>query len=113
MEVWLNGDCLAVYLHYEKPMANRQVVKEQSALSAGCKQAVHVNEVVRRILNTSGRLEWSDYVAPTVTDYMVRMKMAGYDECYRKRTLKKALQIYDRILKDDQEGRRPLNRPSQ
>ena len=30
-----------------------------------------------------------------------------------KRTLKKAIQIYDRLLKDDQEGRRPLNRPRQ
>ena len=89
MEVWLNEDGLAVYRDYEKPMANRQIIEEQSALSAGCKQAVHVNEVVRRILNTSSRLEWSEYVAPTVTDYMVRMKIAGYDEFYRKKNTEK------------------------
>ena len=47
MEVLLNGDGLAVYRLYEKPMAKRQIVEEQSALSAGCKQALHVNEVVR------------------------------------------------------------------
>ena len=29
MEVWLNGDGLAVYRHYEKPMANRQIGEEQ------------------------------------------------------------------------------------
>ena len=68
MEVWLNEDGLAVYRDYEKPMANRQIIEEQSALSAGCKQAVHVNEVARRILNTSIRLEWLEYVA--VTDYI-------------------------------------------
>ena len=75
----------------KSPMANRQVIDEQSALSTGCKKSVHVNEVVRRILNTSSRLDWSRFAAPEITDYMFRMKLAGYDETYRKRILQKSL----------------------
>ena len=70
-----------------------------------------MNEVVRRILNTSTRLEWSEYVAPALTDYMVRMKVAGYDELYRKRTLEQALRIFDKMVIDDEDGVRPIHRP--
>ena len=74
MKVWLNEHGLAVYQHYEKPVANRQVVDSLSALSSGCKKSVHVNGIVTKILNTSTRLQWSEYAAPTITDYMARMK---------------------------------------
>ena len=111
MTVWLDTNSFAVYQHYQKPMANRQVIDSESALSSGCKKSVHINEVVRRILNTSPRLEWCDHAAPEITDYMLRMKAAGYDEAYRKRTLQKALTIYDRMKKEDSEGLKPINRP--
>ena len=104
MKVWLDVDNYAVYRHYEKPVSNRQVISTKSAQSSACKRSVHVNEVVRRILNTSRRLEWSDYVAPALTDYMVRMKGAGYNEIYRRRTLEQALRVYDKIVRDDEDG---------
>ena len=102
---------MVVYQHYEKPMANKKVVHEQSAISTSCKQAVHTNEVVRRILNTSPRLEWSSFVAPVITDYMARMSKAGYDEIHRKIILLKSLKIYDRIVREEQDKVRPINRP--
>ena len=68
-------------------------------------------EVVRRILNTSTRLDWTEYVAPVLTEYMVRMKQAGYGEQYRKNTLLKALDIYDKMKNENDRGERPLNRP--
>ena len=87
--------------HYEKSVANRQIIHAQSAQSSMCKRSVHVNEVVRRILNTSARLEWSEYAAPTLTDYMVRMKIAGYDEMYRKRKVEQELRIHDKMVKEE------------
>jgi hypothetical protein len=111
MKVWLDTNSFAVYQHYQKPMANRQIIDVKSALSSGCKKSVHINEVVRRVLNTSPRLKWSDYAAPEITDYMLRMKVAGYEEAYRKRTLQKALAIHDRMKKEESEGLRPMNRP--
>ena len=56
-------------------------------------------------------LKWSDSVAPILTDYMVRMKIAGYDENYRKRTLEQALRMYDKIVKEEEEGIKPVHRP--
>ena len=62
-------------------------------------------------MNTSSRLDWTDQIAPILTDYMVRMKEAGYDEKYRKLILEKAFKNHDRIVKDAEEGRTPVNRP--
>ena len=107
----MDPDSYVVYQHYEKPMANKQILKSQSAQSDRCKRSVHVNEVVRRILKTSARLDWSECAAPVLTDYCVRMKEAGYGELYRKRTLEQALRIYDRPVADEKEGVRPVHRP--
>ena len=111
MKVWLDQDSYAVYQHYEKPVANRQVISMQSAQSSACKRSVHVNEVLRRILNTSARLDWSEFVAPALTDYMARMKVAGYDQHYRKKTLEQAIRMHDRMVKEEREGDRPVHRP--
>jgi hypothetical protein len=72
---------------------------------------VHVNEVVRRILNTSSRLEWSSYTAHALIDYFAWMKVAGYNEKYRKRTLQQGLRIYDKMLEDARDGVRPVQWP--
>ena len=74
MKVWLNGEKFAVFQHYEKPVSNKQVMHSQSALSSRCKESVHVNELIRRILNTSSRLDWEEHTAPILKEYMVRMK---------------------------------------
>ena len=79
MKVQLNEKYYAVYEHYEKPMKNKEVIHAQSAQSAACKRSVHVNDVLRRILNTSHRLDWSTSVAPILTDYMARLFRVGYD----------------------------------
>ena len=97
--------------HYEKPVASKLVLNAQSAQSSLCKRNVHVQELVRRILNTSTRLDWSSFVAPCLTDYMKRMQLAGYDEKFRKHSLHSALRIHDRMVQQHEEGIRPINRP--
>ena len=39
------------------------------------------------------------------------MKKAGYDEQYRRQVLDKALNLYDKMRKEDEDGTTPLNRP--
>ena len=56
MKVWIDEEHFVVFQHFEKPMANRQILQSQSAQSDKCKRSVHVNELVRRILNTSVRI---------------------------------------------------------
>ena len=86
MKVWM-GDGHVLYQHYEKNVASRKVLSASSAQSAICKQSVHTEELVRRIVNTSDKLDWEENVAPVLTDYMGRMLQAGYDQNYRRRIL--------------------------
>ena len=70
MQCWMNESGYAVYTHYEKPMASKQVIPARSAHSASSKRSVHIAEVVRRCLNTSRRLEWTDHFVPAIDEYM-------------------------------------------
>ncbi|MCP3849452.1 MAG: hypothetical protein GY694_04320, partial [Gammaproteobacteria bacterium] len=110
MKVWMNQEGKVLYTHYEKPMSNKSVLNSQSAHPASCKRAVHTQEILRRILNCSEKLEWEAEVAPVLSDYMARMKNAGYNESYRKGVLASALNIYDKKKKDEKEGTRPMFR---
>ena len=91
MKVWLDTDGDAVYQHYEKPVSSKLVISSRSAHAKGCKRSVHVSEVERRISNTSKNLDWDEYVAPVLTDYMARMKSAGYDQKFLQECLRSVI----------------------
>ena len=112
MKVWTNQQGFLLYQHYEKEVSSKLILNAQSAQSSSCKRSVHVQEVLRRILNCSARLNWREQVAPFLTDYMTRMKAAGYAEGYRRQTLQHAFRIHDKMRKEEEEGTRPLNRPA-
>ena len=73
----------------------------ESAISPSCKKSVHTQDVLRRLFNSSNKLDWKTDTAPVLTDYMSCMKQAGYSEWYRKDTLLRALRIYDKMLEND------------
>ena len=110
MEVWIDPENRILYQHYEKQVASKNVLNAKSAQSSKCKRNVHVQEVVRRLVNTSTRIEWEN-ITPVLSNYMKRMQIGGYYEGYRKTTLKHALEIYDRKLLSHETGQQPLNRP--
>ena len=112
MKVWMDDqEGYIMYEHFEKPMASKKVMHSLSAQSASCKQSVHTQEILRRLMSSSERLDWDREVAPVISRYMARMMQAGYPELYRKNTLCKAIRIFDKMRKDDQEGTRPIYRP--
>ena len=111
MKVWMSKDGDIMFQHYEKPMSSKAVLHEESAHPSACKRGVHVQEVVRRLLNSSPNLDWETEVTPVLSEYMNRMKDAGYGERYRKSILQQALAIYDAKLEEEREGRRPVYRP--
>ena len=110
MEVWTDVEGNILYRHYEKDVSRKTVLHSKSAHSAACKRGVHTQEIVRRLLNTSQRLKWEDEVAPVVTEYMRRMKNAGYGENYRKEVLKHAIRIYDKKREEHMQGIQPMYR---
>ena len=110
LKVWMDDEHNVVYEHYEKPMASKKVMNVQSAHSMTCKKSVHVQELLRRMLNTSSRLEWNESAAPVLTDYMQRMMKAGYSQGYRKNVLTHSFRIYDKMRREDEDGSRPIYR---
>ena len=113
MKVWVDESGTILYQHYEKKVSSKTVLNAKSAHSSACKRSVHTQEVLRRLFNTSHRLDWEKETAPIVTDYMKRMKEAGYSEKYRRDVLQHALQIYDDNWEEHRRGRRPIFRPKE
>ena len=110
MKVWVDTEGTLLYKHYEKKVSSKTVLNAKSAHSAACKRSVHTQEVLRRMLNTSHRLSWKEEAAPAITEYMGRMKEAGYGENYRKDVLTHALQIYDKKWEEHRKGSCPIFR---
>ena len=94
MKVWTNQDGDVMYTHYEKPVSSKTVLNSKSAHSSGCKRSVHTQEILRRILNCSGKLKWEEEAAPAVSEYMRRMKVAGYGERDTDRMYSDRLYVY-------------------
>ena len=92
-------------------MASKLVISERSAHPKSGKCSVHIAEIVRRLMNTSRELDWDQYVVPILSEYMARMKAAGYNQDYRQHVLQNALSVYDAKLRKNDEGVTPLNRP--
>jgi hypothetical protein len=110
MKVDITEEGILVYKHYEKEVSTKKVMHANSAQAASCKKSVHVQEVIRRIMNTSARLDWKEDVAPVLSDYMGRMMLAGYSEGYRKNVLQHAFRIIDKKKEEVDNGVRPMFR---
>ena len=108
MKVWIDEEGNIVFQHYEKPTASHNVMNASSAQSISCRNSVHTQEILRRLFNSSPLLDWRTCVAPVISTYMLRMMKNGYPEKYRVDTLNRALNIFDKMVKDDEDGVRPL-----
>ena len=111
MKVWTDETGMLLYQHYEKDVSSKTVLNAKSAHSTACKRGVHTQEIVRRLLNCSHRLNWKEEISPVVTEYMRRMMIAGYRENYRKEILKHGLGIFRKKWEDHRNGIRPIFRP--
>ena len=52
MKVWTSADGNVAFQHYEKAVSSKAVLHAQSAHPSACKRSVHVQETVRRPLNS-------------------------------------------------------------
>ena len=111
MKVWTREDGTLLYQHYEKSVSSKTVIDRNSGHPESCKRSVHTQEIIRRLLNCSHRLDWQEDVTPYINEYMRRMKRAGYGEKYRKGVLAAALGIVNRKWQDHNNGIRPIFRP--
>ena len=70
MEVWMENDGNIMFQHYEKPTASKTIMHAKSAQSISCRNSVHTQEILCRLLNSSPMLVWKTCVAPVLSRYI-------------------------------------------
>ena len=73
------------------------------------KRTVLTHEALRVLLNCSRELPW-ERVVFFLNDFMARVQFSGCGAAFRYQILNSAFVAYDRMLKCDADGSRPLDR---
>ena len=57
LNIWIREDNVTMYIFYEKPMASSTVIQRRSAMPENMRVATLTQETIRRMMNTSERIE--------------------------------------------------------
>ena len=91
-------------------MANSLVMMQCSAMPEKIKRTSLTQEGIRILRNNSQELP-PEVAAGHLTDLCMRMRAAGYNEKFRLEVIKSAMHGFERMVKVEEEGGRPVNRP--
>ena len=94
---------------YEKPMNSPYVIMERSAMPQQVKITSMVQEVIRRKRNFS-RMVPEEEVKWEMSRFCAKMKRSGYSEGVRRDVLLSGIKGYEKMLRNEREGRRKLYR---
>ena len=106
-QVWVEENKL-LHENYRKPMANPLTMLAMSAMPAKMKRTVLTQEVVRIRRNISLELPWETTVKH-LNDFSQRMRASGYGERYRFEIIKSGVEGFDKMVKEENRGGRPIN----
>jgi hypothetical protein len=110
MKMAMDGENRVVYKFYKKPMANKHTMMARSALSDRVKRSTMTNEAMRRLLCCSPNLDEASRRA-VMEDYARMLRRSGYSERFRHEVISDAMRGYEKRLKEEEEGGRPVDRP--
>ena len=110
MKMKMNNENQVVYKFYRKPQSNSRVMMARSALSDKQKRSTMSSEAMRRLMCCSPNLDDRER-DKVMEDFALLMKRSGYKERFRHEVISDALRGHAKRVKEDEEGRRPLNRP--
>ena len=88
--------CIVMYCFFKKPMASTRNNLNRGGLPKSSKVATAVNEVLRRLKNTSRELE-DTVVEDVIKDYMTELRWGEYPLEFRINTLNSAFKGYAKI----------------
>ena len=91
-------------------MSNQLVMMERSAMPKKIKRNSLVQEVIRRLRNTSRCLPWS-VKSKILSEFSFAMKLSGWPEKFRLETIKSGVLGYERQCQVADRGGTPLHRP--
>ncbi len=106
----LDNRRLLLYEHYEKPMATKSVVHEQSAIPTKNKRTILTQEVLRILLHCSSYLPW-EVPRTHINNFMLKMQYSGYGKMFRYHVVNGAINAYQKIREKEDLGIRPMHRP--
>mgnify|MGYP003326363475 CR=1 FL=1 len=99
------------FTFYRKPMARSTIMSYDSAMPEGTKRLNAVNELLRRLMNTTPDLPNTKIELTKATnEYMKIMKNSGYSERYRRDTILDAYRGYKKKLENAVKDNTPLFR---
>ena len=84
-----------LYKFFKKSMSSKYVMMQNSAMPMKIKRNALVQEVIRRLRNTSRSLQWS-IKAEILSEFSYSMKMSGWSEKFRQETIQSGVLGYER-----------------
>ena len=115
MALWVednkkNSQGKILFSHYTKPMASKLVIQKTSAIGKSQKRTILTQEGIRMLRNTHPDLPDS-YREEDMSTFAKKLQNSGYDEKERLIIIRSAMNGYNKQVKADQEGTKPLYRP--
>jgi hypothetical protein len=107
--MYVGEDGLIKYEFYQKPCASRLAIPASSAHSKQQKLSVMVEEGLRRLRNHSRGLEW-EVRRRCMEEWARKLQRSGYPATFRHQVIRAAINKWEKMCKDDDEGLRPVHR---
>ena len=95
---------------FKKPCTSEIVIPYTSAHSRKMKLSVLVEEGLRRLRNHSRGLEW-ERSRKVMEDWSRKLRRSGYPATMRHEVIKAAVDKYEKMCMEEDEGVRPIHRP--
>ena len=112
LKVHVDAQGFLIHEFYEKPTKNKRVILASSALSWKTKRTVFTQEAIRRMRNTSLRLD-PKTADKVLAEYMLKLKDSGYSQRFRTEIILSAKKAFQLQLEADKDGSKPLYRDRQ
>ena len=97
------------YVFYQKPCASRLAIPASSAHSKQQKLAVMVEEGLRRLRNHSRWMDWN-IKKKCLEEWAMKLKRSGYPTTFRHQVIRAAVEKWEKMCKDEDDGVRPIHR---
>ena len=110
LRLWVTDMNITLYIFFEKPMASSLVIQRCSAMPENMRMATLNQEVVRRMTNTSERVEMAVRV-DIIDTYCQKLCDSGYGEDQTRKVITGGLTRYERRLEMSKNKADPSYRP--
>ena len=110
LEFWMENNHIR-HQFYRKPMASRKLIQARSAFSTGKKQAILLEDGLRRLRNCSPELDWSVKMG-FLNKFSSDLRYSGHRASFRRTILNRVINKYRTDLCNHMEGRKTMYRSS-